>query len=394
MTDAASLLTTLRPRLIDQAAHSLARGEGLRAIASDRIANFYDLLQTAVESGQAERLNPCLEEWVNSRTGTVFLEELTFLPVLRALKTATWDVVREATSHEEALDIILALEPIFDHAWLYLSDIEAQALREQATTALREVRADFDQLDKSKTAFISVAAHELKTPLTVIEGYTTILVERAGDDATLAGTPVVNGIHKGIVRLKEIINDMLDLSALKNDRLVLSYQPVQVMQLIAQAERKFHDVAGQRQLRLTIEKPETLLDITYADPERLFQALKHILQNAIKYTPDGGAITLRIRKLSGFIEIAVADTGIGIAPENQERVFEPFGSLGDAALHSTSKTKFKGGGIGLGLPIARGLIEAHGGTLWVESTGYDEAACPGTVFHLMLPVRDGPPSSE
>ncbi len=390
MTDMASLLTTLRPRLIDRAGHSLARGEGLRAIASDRIANFYDLLQTAVESGNPEWLNPCLQEWVNSRTGTVFLEELTFLPVLRALKTATWDVVRETVTHDEALSVILALEPVFDHAWLYLSDIEADALREQAVAALREVRSNFDQLDKSKTAFISVAAHELKTPLTVIEGYTTILVERAGDDAT----PVVNGIHKGIVRLKEIINDMLDLSSLRNDRLLLNYQPVHLMQLIEQATRKFQEVAQQRQLRLTVEKPDTLPDNIYADPERLFQVFKHLLQNAIKFTPDGGAITIRVRVLSGFIEIVVADAGIGIASEDQERIFEPFGSLGDASLHSTGKTKFKGGGIGLGLPIVRGLIEAHGGTVWVESAGYDEQAYPGSIFHVMLPIRDKPPDRE
>jgi signal transduction histidine kinase len=394
MTDAAVLLQKLRPQLVDRAAHSLARGEGLRAIAADRIAAFYDLLQTAVETGNPEWLNSCLQEWVNSRTGTVFVEELTFLPVLRALKTAAWEVLREASEKDEAMSVVLALEPIFDHAWVYLSGIEADALREQATAALREVRSDFHQLDKSKTAFISVAAHELKTPLTIIEGYTTILIERMADDAALAATPVVNGIHKGVSRLKEIVNDMLDLSSIHNDRLDLNYQPVHLAQLIELAERKFHETARQRNLTLTVEKPEGLLEATYADPERVFQALRNILQNAIKFTPDGGAITLRARPLSGFVEIVVADTGIGIASENQERIFEPFSSLGDAALHSSSKTKFKGGGVGLGLPIARGLIEAHGGTLWVESPGYDEKACPGSIFHMMLPIRNGPPSSE
>jgi signal transduction histidine kinase len=210
----------------------------------------------------------------------------------------------------------------------------------------------------------------------------------------LAATPVVNGIHKGVSRLKEIVNDMLDLSSIHNDRLELNYQPVQLTQLMELAERKFRETAQQRRLSLTIEKPEGLLEITYADPERVFQALKNILQNAIKFTPDGGAITVRSRPLSGFIEIIVADTGIGIASEDQERIFEPFNSLGDAALHSSGKTKFKGGGVGLGLPIARGLIEAHGGTLWAESPGYDEKACPGSIFHIMLPIRNSPPDSE
>ena len=394
MTDAAVLLQTLRPQLVDRAAHSLARGEGMRAIAADRIAAFYDILQTAVETGNPEWLNPCLQEWVNSRTGTVFVEELTFLPVLRVLKTAAWEVLREASDKDEAMSVVLALEPIFDHAWVYLSGIEADTLREQAAEALREVRSDLHQLDKSKTAFISVAAHELKTPLTIIEGYTTILIERMAGDAALAATPVVNGIHKGVSRLKEIVNDMLDLSSIHNDRLELNYQPVQLTQLMELAERKFRETAQQRRLSLTIEKPEGLLEITYADPERVFQALRNILQNAIKFTPDGGTITVRSRPLSGFVEIVVADTGIGIASEDQERIFEPFSSLGDTALHSSGKTKFKGGGVGLGLPIARGLIEAHGGTLWAESPGYDEKARPGSTFHVMLPIRNSPPDSE
>ncbi len=394
MTDDAVLLQTLRPKLIDRAAHSLARGEGLRAIAADRIAAFYDLLQTAVETGNPEWLNPCLQEWVNSRTGTVFVEELTFLPVLRVLKTTTWEVLREASEKDEAMNVVLALEPIFDHAWVYLSGIEADALREQAVNALREVRSDFHQLDRSKTAFISVAAHELKTPLTIIEGYTTILIERIAGDPALAATPIINGIHKGVSRLKEIVNDMLDLSSIHNDRLELNYQRVQLTQLMEQAERKFRETAQQRRLSLTVEKPGGFLETVYADPERVFQALKNILQNAIKFTPDGGAITVRSRPLSGFIEIIVADTGIGIASEDQERIFEPFNSLGDAALHSSGKTKFKGGGVGLGLPIARGLIEAHGGTLWAESPGYDEKACPGSIFHIMLPIRNSPPDSE
>lgn len=134
--------------------------------------------------------------------------------------------------------------------------------------------------------------------------------------------------------------------------------------------------------------------MTFGDEERLFQALRNVLTNAIKYTPDGGVITVGGRKLPGFIEITVSDTGIGIDPENHTLVFEKFGRLGSVSLHSSGKTKFKGGGPGLGLPITKGIIEAHGGAIWVESRGYDEVNCPGSTFHILLPIRKIPPDDR
>ena len=106
----------------------------------------------------------------------------------------------------------------------------------------------------------------------------------------------------------------------------------------------------------------------YVDPARLMQAIAQCAShNAIKYTPDGGTHHHRRKELPGFIEVIISDTGIGISPENQAMIFEKFGQLGRVDLHSSGKTKFKGGGPGLGLPIARGILEAHGGSIWVES---------------------------
>lgn len=128
----------------------------------------------------------------------------------------------------------------------------------------------------------------------------------------------------------------------------------------------------------------------YGDSERLYQALNNVITNAIKYTPDRGQITIDGRLLPGFIEITVKDTGIGISAEDQALIFEKFGQLGKEDLHSSGKIKFKGGGPGLGLSITRGVIEAHGGTIWVESPGYDEVKLPGSTFHILLPTRTEP----
>ena len=125
----------------------------------------------------------------------------------------------------------------------------------------------------------------------------------------------------------------------------------------------------------------------YADNERIHQVLRNVFANAIKYIPNKCRIIVRDRILPGFIEITVTDTGIGISPENQALIFDKFGQLGRVDLHSSGKTKFKGSGPGLGLPITHGIIEAHGGSIWVESDGYDEIKCPGSIFHILLPTR-------
>ena len=112
------------------------------------------------------------------------------------------------------------------------------------------------------------------------------------------------------------------------------------------------------------------------------------------FTPDGGAITISGRTLvdrdndhpQTFVEVLFADTGIGIDPADQKLIFEKFYRVGAVELHSTGSTKFKGAGPGLGLPIARGVIQAHGGKIWVESSGHDEARMPGSTFHVVLPV--------
>jgi signal transduction histidine kinase len=135
-------------------------------------------------------------------------------------------------------------------------------------------------------------------------------------------------------------------------------------------------------------------EVTFADPERILQVLRNVLTNAVKYTPDGGWIMVDGRKLPGFVEITVQDSGIGIDLEDQPIIFEKFSRLGSTSLHSSGKTKFKGGGPGLGLRIAKGIIESHGGAVWVESPGYDEKNCPGTTFHILLPMRAEPPDDK
>jgi signal transduction histidine kinase len=156
-------------------------------------------------------------------------------------------------------------------------------------------------------------------------------------------------------------------------------------------QKTFKAALEERHLTLESKGLQDLPTID-ADPDLLFKLFYHLIMNAIKYTPDGGWITIQGTMLEGKpgvqeVEIIVSDTGVGIDPEFQELVFEKFFQTGEVHFHSSGKTKFKGGGPGLGLAIAQGIVQAHKGRIWVESPGHDEERCPGSRFYVRLPVK-------
>jgi signal transduction histidine kinase len=252
------------------------------------------------------------------------------------------------------------------------------------------------QLDRNKLEFIQVAAHELRTPLTVLKGYINLLVSMGGikDNAALGG--VMEGINNGINRLHEIVNAMLDVTRIDNETMKISFVPVPLKRVFAELAGDFTQALKERDIELVIEQdPETPL--INAEPVLLQKALSHLIVNAIKYTPNGGRITLHSRAVAmenntPGVEFSVKDTGIGLDAEHHELVFEKFYQVGDVAIHSSGKTSFKGGGPGLGLAIVRGVARAHGGKAWVESVGHDEMNFPGCTFYLQLPVE--PPATN
>jgi signal transduction histidine kinase len=184
---------------------------------------------------------------------------------------------------------------------------------------------------------------------------------------------------------------MLDMAKIDSRTLQLRAQPVHLLHLAQKLAWQLQWALNERQLRLELEGLEALPPVE-GDAEALLKALHHLVSNGIKYTPNGGQITIAGRcdpeaLGTGAVVMTVSDTGIGIDPRFLELIFNKFYQTGEAALHSSGKTKFKGGGPGLGLAIARGIIEAHGGTLRAESSGHDEQTLPGSRFILTLPLR-------
>jgi signal transduction histidine kinase len=383
-------LEKIRPALQMRVAGSLARGAGVRENFQEQLGRFLDLLAQAVLSGDASWLDPILEEWSAARTQTDLEQgERNLSGLLHKVITYSFEIGRELLDENEALELVAGLMPIYLRAVEKAAALENESRVQYISGELQAARARLEKFDQSKSNFIAVAGHELKTPLTLIEGYAAMI----GDLATRENEQVhmlIQGTHNGIRRMREIVDDMIDVSQIDNRLLVLNFQPVWLNRMFNMLQADFAGILEQRKHNLEVRSFPGSEELIFADPERLYQAIKNLASNAIKYTPDGGKITIDGRTLPGFVEVTVADTGIGIAPENQEIIFEKFGQLGDVSLHSSGKTKFKGGGPGLGLAITKGIIEAHEGSIWVESEGYDEVKCPGSIFHVLLPLRTQP----
>ncbi len=390
--DAQQLLEKLRPLWIHRLAHSIARGSEVRSNFEAQLEQFFTLMQQAVASGNPAWLDPLLAEWAAAPTRSDLEEGKNNVTLLLShMISVTNELAQENLSEREALHLLTTLLPIYTHLLDKTARLEMETRLAYMSRELLNVQQQLERLDRTKSNFISVAAHELKTPLTLVEGYTAMLREMLASPAEQPELArfdsLLAGMNKGVRRLHEIIDDMIDVSLIDNNLLSLQLQRTTVLHILTVLGNDLSTFLQARKQKLQIRKFPGSRTWIYADSERLYQAFRNILTNAIKYTPDKGKITVSGRTLPGFIEVTIADTGIGIAPEYQTAIFEKFGQLGQPNLHSSGKTKFKGGGPGLGLPIARGIIEAHGGTIWAESPGYDEKRCPGSTFHILLPIR-------
>lgn len=385
------LLTKIRRIWIDRVAHSLARGIDVRGSFEEELEGFYDMLEQTVATGDPAWLDTIILQWASAPTKTVLEHGQNNLTrLLNKMISITNEVVRENLTKAEALDLLVELIPIYTYWLEKAARLETESQIAYISEELVSVQRQLEQLDKSKSNFISVTAHELKTPLTLIEGYTTMMGEMFKESGENKFNDLVMGMNKGVNRLREIIDDIIDVSLIDNHLMSLNFQELWIGHIFNLLKSDLKYSLDKRRQTLNIKKfPGSDIRI-FADPERIYQAVRNVMTNAIKFTPDEGKITVDGRVLPGFIEVTVADNGIGIEPENQLAIFEKFAQLGKPDLHSSGKTKFKGGGPGLGLPIARGIIEAHGGTIWVESVGYDEQTCPGSTFHILLPIRTEP----
>ncbi len=280
---------------------------------------------------------------------------------------------------------------------------------ERKIIELEEANKKLQNIDKLKADFITLAAHELRTPIALVYGYAHLLQSATNETDLEASNDIsindlANKIFDSVQRLTEVVNDILNISLIKADKMHIIQKPVNLAVVIDKALEELNPAKNGRNLNITLANLETLPTIT-GDRQRLKQVFSNLLSNAIKFTPDGGSILVKGWTVDSFpalpnwtslpttyssqqeqgVVISIKDSGIGIAPADQKQIFEHFFVVGDTAYHSSSKTTFCGGGMGLGLPIAYGIIKAHGGQIWVESEGQNVETNPGSTFYVFLP---------
>ena len=251
--------------------------------------------------------------------------------------------------------------PALQHAHLW-ADLQERMSREQAAQRIKD-------------DFLSIVSHELRTPLTSIQGYSQLLEgrlrsEREGESKEMAHLRV---IRSQVSRMRRLVDDLLDVSRIDR-RGGVSIETVdfdlagELREAVSRIEREHRD----REIEL--RAPEALA--VHADRDRIDQVLSNLLENAVKYSPDGGPITVMAERLAGEVEVRVVDTGLGIPAEHRENVFERFYQAdGDAG-----RRRF--GGLGLGLYISRAIIDAHGGRMWASP---NVEAGKGSVFGFRIP---------
>ncbi|RMF42107.1 MAG: GAF domain-containing protein [Deltaproteobacteria bacterium] len=269
-----------------------------------------------------------------------------------------------------------------------------------------EATRTLERLERMKNNFLALASHELRTPLTCILTGTELMGERS-DNLLPDQTRLLEAIRQGGERLREIVDNLLEVARLEAQSIYLGREAVDLPLLLQRVEEDVRPLVQASNLRFELELPGSIEGL-WGDADHLHRTLERVIENAIKFTPEGGIIRVGTRRLTGddievmrpalepftleffnrplaesYLCIDISDSGIGIDPEELPRIFDKFYEIGDISDHHTSRTRFGGKGVGLGLTLARGMIEAHGGMIWATSEGIDRG---GSEFHLLLPL--------
>jgi signal transduction histidine kinase len=240
----------------------------------------------------------------------------------------------------------------------------------QLVSALREANDELNQLDKLKSDFIAIASHELRTPLSIILGYATFLQEEAEGEAGGHAEMVM----QSAMHLRNLIEDMTNLSYTQTKNVALNVEDVDVATILTQAQSDVMSIAETKSQSLRIEFPAQPVTVR-ADKLKTEMALTNVLNNAVKFCGDEGQIVVSVEQRPTEVWVRVVDNGLGIPEYELERIFDQFHQVED---HLTRHT----GGMGLGLTIARAVMEAQGGRVWAESAGPNQ----GSTFTLAIPA--------
>jgi len=275
---------------------------------------------------------------------------------------------------------------------------------------MERANLELERLDRMKSQFLGMVSHEFKTPLTAILGSTEFLLANHGtvrdDDESL----LLSIIQNGGARLNEIITDLLKVARLEAKGAPVSKAPLHLEEVLTVLMEQFAPRLRERNQQVVFQGIDALPYFS-GDRDCLYDIVAELLENAVKFTPDGGETVIAARVTNrgelaekrgtlahfnpsfhdqmgdaGYLQVEVRDSGVGIASGERLKIFETFYEIGEIRHHSSGNDKFQGKGAGLGLAIVKGMIEAHGGMVWVESPATES---PGSSFFLLIPLEEG-----
>ncbi len=282
---------------------------------------------------------------------------------------------------------IISLALITSFGWLLIKSVTKEAKQKEqlneyakniakTNTELKEAYIKLEKLDKAKSEFISIASHQLRTPLTAIKGYVSLMIEGDYGKLSKGALQSMKNVYLANERLVKMVNSLLDMSRLEAGKISLDFSPVKVDEIIADILRELRGEAENKNLKLRLDKDRTTLPKIMADPTKLRDALMNLVDNAIKYTNKGEIIVkIKYKSFEGDMEIIVQDTGEGMSQEEIDKLFQSF-SRADSGKKNWAE------GSGLGLYIAKKFIEMHHGKIHAESPGKGL----GSRFVIELPI--------
>jgi signal transduction histidine kinase len=318
--------------------------------------------QTVVDAGRT------LLRSRNARLGTAPPAEGEIGTLLPDSEPARWLIVGEPVGFEE-------FGPQEREALGVVAGIAARAIQNaRFVSREQEMRESLEELNRVKSDFVNSVSHELRTPLTSILGYVEILHDGYGGSLSEEQSRMMAIVGRNAERLLGLIEELLLMGSLESGTLKLALAPVSVKALLDDAYQAVVPDLSNRSLDVVLDVASDA-DIITGDPRRLDRTLINLLTNAIKFTPDGGRVTVSTRRAGDRVRIEVADTGIGIPPEDQDKIFDRF-------FRSSSAAHLAVPGTGLGLAITKMIVEGHGGEIEVSSTPGE-----GTRFTLALPLN-------
>jgi signal transduction histidine kinase len=292
------------------------------------------------------------------------------VPLLREDRIIGGLVVRRKSTGEFRPEVIELLKTFATQSVLAIQN--ARLFRE-----IEEKSQQIEAANRHKSEFLANMSHELRTPLNAIIGFSEVLQEKLFGELNEKQAEYTDDILTSGRHLLSLINEILDLSKVEAGRMELELATFDLPLAIDNARTFVRERATRHGITLDVAVDDRLGDFV-GDERKIKQILLNLLSNAVKFTPEGGRIGIKARQADGSVEISVTDSGIGIAPEDQPKIFEEFRQVGADYAHKVE-------GTGLGLTLAKKFVELHGGKIWVESE-----VGKGSKFTFTLPINPHP----